>query len=77
MPIYEYKCRGCGKKFEELVFSANATSPACPSCKSKKVEKMLSVFATTNSDNGGDFECGSPDMCPNAGSCGGTCGIDG
>jgi putative FmdB family regulatory protein len=42
MPIYEYVCQDCSRRFEILV-SANAT-PACPSCKSEKLERQLSVF---------------------------------
>ena len=43
MPIYEYRCRGCDKTFEELVRSAGAEI-ACPTCASPKVERLLSVF---------------------------------
>ena len=47
MPIYEYACAGCGHEFEALVRSG--TEPECPSCHSKELEKLLSVFATTGS----------------------------
>lgn len=41
MPIYEYCCRGCGKKFERLqkIFDKPVTS--CPKC-GKKVERLIS-----------------------------------
>jgi putative FmdB family regulatory protein len=48
MPIYEYKCRECGDKFEKLVRSATL-SPAtivevrCPKCSSPKVERQVSL----------------------------------
>lgn len=48
MPLFEYRCKTCDAKFELLVMGS--TTPACPSCNSKKLEKMLSTFAVnTNS----------------------------
>jgi putative FmdB family regulatory protein len=41
MPIFEYACRKCGKQFEELV--RGKEQPACPKCKSKDLEKLLSL----------------------------------
>ena len=46
MPIYEYACNDCGHGFEALVRSN--TVPECPSCHSKELHKLLSVFATTS-----------------------------
>ncbi len=43
MPIYEYKCCGCGADFEKLVMSSS-TKIECPACKSEQVQKKLSVF---------------------------------
>jgi len=42
MPIYEYKCRKCGKEFE---FFQKMTDPALKSCKHCKgpVEKLMSL----------------------------------
>lgn len=46
MPIYEYKCSDCGYCFEQLVFSSDDSSGyKCPSCDSKKTEKLLSSFS--------------------------------
>lgn len=42
MPIYEYVCKQCDKKFEALVRASSTV--ACPSCKSTSLEKQLSVF---------------------------------
>jgi len=63
MPIYEYACRDCGSKFEQLVRAD--TEPACPQCRSKQLEKQLSVFATAAS---------APDAVPAMASPCGTCG---
>jgi len=43
MPIYEYCCRACGHEFEELILPG--TEPACPSCKSADLERLLSLPA--------------------------------
>ena len=44
MPIYEYACRACDHRFEELV-SSYGTLVACPQCTSGEVEKLLSTFS--------------------------------
>jgi putative FmdB family regulatory protein len=62
MPIYEYACQDCGQQFEMLVRSD--TVLACPKCQSSRLDKQLSVFATSNS---------SAAMSPPAAGCGG-CG---
>ncbi|MEW6207157.1 MAG: zinc ribbon domain-containing protein [Acidobacteriota bacterium] len=43
MPIFEYICKECDHRFEKLVLGATAVT--CPSCRSAKLEKQLSVFA--------------------------------
>ena len=48
MPIYEYACRSCAHQFEQLVRTGDA--PACPSCKSLDLERLLSSSAIS-SDN--------------------------
>lgn len=45
MPIFEYKCKACGKTTEVLVSSAAAKKPACEHCGSKATEKQFSAFA--------------------------------
>ena len=47
MPIYEFRCRDCGNQFEQII-RASAT-PACPSCKSAELERLLSTFAVATS----------------------------
>ncbi len=46
MPIYEFECRDCGHRFEELVGSqvgTEADDVACPDCGSNEVERLLST----------------------------------
>jgi len=45
MPIYEFKCRGCGHLFEELV-RVGAT-PDCPSCHGNDLERLVSLPAVS------------------------------
>lgn len=71
MPIYEYKCKKCSNLFEILFrSSAEKIYISCPFCKSKKVERMMSVFGgkVGNTSAGG----GSCSSC-SSGSCS-SCG---
>ncbi len=46
MPIFEFKCRNCGKLFEVLFMSRDEKPDIrCPACSSKKSDKVLSVFS--------------------------------
>ncbi len=45
MPIFEYTCRRCNHRFETIVQSAREKI-ACPKCRSKTVDKQLSVFSS-------------------------------
>ena len=48
MPLYDYECKECGKKFEDFrSLKERATAP-CPSC-GKQAEKVLSSFFTVRS----------------------------
>jgi putative FmdB family regulatory protein len=44
MPIFEYVCRRCDRRFETLVRGSAAVE--CPSCRGTSLDKQLSVFAT-------------------------------
>lgn len=71
MPIYEYVCTTCETKFDELVRDAQALTARCPKCGTSEVNRLLSVFATSNSTAGApsDFSASSSGHC-----CGGACG---
>jgi putative FmdB family regulatory protein len=43
MPIYEYRCQGCGHQFELLVLKS--TTVACPACSGAELERLLSLPA--------------------------------
>jgi putative FmdB family regulatory protein len=45
MPIYEYICKDCGKRFEVIRSIKDADSPiACKSCQSDCTNRAVSVF---------------------------------
>jgi putative FmdB family regulatory protein len=46
MPLYEFDCRGCGHRFETLVRTGDV--PACPSCSSTDLERILSLFGVSS-----------------------------
>ncbi len=43
MPLYDFKCRECGKKFEELVRLGD--TPVCPKCGAADTERLFSMTA--------------------------------
>lgn len=46
MPLYEYQCRACGREFEMLV--RGPEQPACPTCHSSDIERLLSSFGVSS-----------------------------
>ena len=49
MPIYEYRCKECGKVFSKLQrMGATAEGIICPACGSSDVERMVSSFASSS-----------------------------
>jgi putative FmdB family regulatory protein len=52
MPIFEYTCDDCAKRFSALVgVLANAKQPACPKCGGNALTKMVSRFARVRSED--------------------------
>lgn len=46
MPIYEYECKSCGKKFEVFQKSTDAPSAKCPGCEAT-AERIISQTSFT------------------------------
>ncbi|HET9314602.1 MAG TPA: zinc ribbon domain-containing protein [Vicinamibacteria bacterium] len=72
MPLYEYRCLGCGRLFEKLVRTWNEAVD-CPACASQEIEKQLSTFAMTGTDGGRDRGTGTGmggGACCGRGGCG-------
>jgi putative FmdB family regulatory protein len=70
MPLYEYVCADCEKKFERYV-RAWGEAVACPGCQSGAVEKQLSSFAMSGGASRPDAGSGS---MAGGSCCGGGCG---
>lgn len=51
MPIYEYRCRKCGKRFSVLTLRVSETAePRCDHCGSRAADRLMSRFAMPKSD---------------------------
>ncbi|MBI4460121.1 MAG: zinc ribbon domain-containing protein [Acidobacteria bacterium] len=50
MPIYEYRCRGCGNQFEILILPWSKDASECPCCHSQSLEQLFSQFAVSSKD---------------------------
>lgn len=61
MPMYEYVCEDCEKKYEFLVRSAGE-KPVCPVCGSKKMKRAFSTFSAHS-------RAEKSPACPSAGRC--------
>jgi len=52
MPMYDYKCKSCGYKFDKLVsFAQSKKSIECPNCKKQDSEKLLCAPNISNGEN--------------------------
>ncbi len=51
MPIYEYRCRKCGKRFSVLTLRVSETpSVECDKCGSRAADRLMSRFAMPKSE---------------------------
>lgn len=68
MPLYEYKCRDCGNRFEELVGkTVPEITPLCPKCQSDNCERLISTFAAAVGKSSSPAPCGSAKGCGRGG----------
>lgn len=69
MPIFEYLCRDCQHTFSFLVLSQkDADELACPKCKSRSLEKLMSA-----SNVGASATSSAPRADAGPSCCGGSC----
>jgi putative FmdB family regulatory protein len=69
VPLYDYRCAGCGREFEALVATAaKADEERCPGC-GAEARRQLSLIAAPV--RGGD---GAAAPVAGGGCCGGACG---
>ena len=51
MPIFEYRCGGCRRRFSLLVgVVAGTTEMRCPRCGGEQLEKLISRFSSPRSE---------------------------
>jgi putative FmdB family regulatory protein len=60
MPLYEYTCSDCGRKFEFL--TREGQSPSCPGCGGVRLEKLFSTYAVSVG-GGGSHAHAAPSPC--------------
>jgi putative FmdB family regulatory protein len=54
MPLYEYRCPDCEKRFEKLQrMGETASGLSCPDCGRDGVERQLSTFASSGLSSAG------------------------
>lgn len=46
MPLYEYKCNTCGRRFEALIYGS--MKPVCPKCNGQDLDRLFSAFAVSS-----------------------------
>ena len=62
MPIYEYRCRDCGHRFEILQrLGQGPEGLVCPRCSADQLEKQYSTFAGNVGDSA--QRSASPSSC--------------
>ena len=51
MPIYEYRCKQCKKKFEHIQLRTGSTETvSCPHCQSKDLDRLISRVRVIRSE---------------------------
>lgn len=57
MPIYEFKCKDCGEEFEVYLKNREETlNLVCKVCKSKNLERLMSIAHALVSSSEGSSE---------------------
>ncbi len=73
MPLFEYECRDCKARFEQLVFNSSAPV-VCRKCGSTQLSQLLSTFAVRGGSDKASAELGPCGACGAAQR--GMCGIE-
>jgi len=61
MPIYEYRCRKCGNRFEMLQsIGEDGSNVKCPECDTLEPERVMSAFFSAGSCGIGPSLSGTP-----------------
>jgi len=65
VPVYDFRCRECGKVVEVFQRTNEGQGVCCPDCGSQPMEKLFSpaYFMTTNAKPAGSTCCGREERC--------------
>ena len=75
MPIYEFRCEGCGQVFEHLALTKKEEKQVCcPDCGGEELSRVLSACASVVENSSPSQGSAVPQVesrsCPNVGNCG-------
>ena len=62
MPIYEYRCRGCGNTFQKLIFHEEEEAHlCCPHCGGREFQRLISrvAYHVSEADRLAEFDPGA------------------
>ncbi|MBU0712061.1 zinc ribbon domain-containing protein [bacterium] len=61
MPVFDYKCKNCGKVYEELIMSCSIPDAdvKCPECGSYQSVKQMSAPSIGGSSSGSSANSGA------------------
>ncbi len=62
MPLYEYECRSCSARFEQLVYNKE-TEVVCRKCGGANVVQLLSTFSVGGSTSKAPVDSGPCGSC--------------
>jgi len=64
MPIYEYRCEGCGQVVEVLEIGSHRPEVSCPRCGGTQMRKLMSAASFTFAQREpGRTCCGRTERC--------------
>ena len=65
MPLYDFRCKECGKVSEFLVANSDRRKLACPDCGSLNMERLISVpkLLKERPNTAGTTCCGRTERC--------------
>jgi putative FmdB family regulatory protein len=70
VPLYDYRCAGCGREFEALVATAaRADLERCPGCGAEARRQLSLIAAPVRGHDGA-----AAPVAGGGGCCGGACG---
>ena len=72
MPIFEYQCQSCGKRFESIVIGGDEPK-SCELCGARKIKKLMSACGFHTKDKSGLTTKSSPAASSCAGCSSASC----